>query len=108
MQCKETACFDLKRCLSDLNGVDVAHHENDFQAVIKHLRNFLRVQAGQELPGASALEGEYFTFLGWMTEKKLSEGHTEEEARELPTQERMDEMTLWNQIGRPTEFSELI
>jgi len=100
----ENEPYELKRCLSDLAGVDVEFHRNNFQQVIRKLRNFLRVQAGANLPGAAALEGEYFTFQGWMTEKKIWEGHTEDEATELPTQERLDEMVVWMALGRPSEF----
>lgn len=96
--------YDLKRSLSDLAGVDVAFHRGDFRKVIKALRDFFRVEAGCALPGATALENEYVDFLGWMTEKKINEGHTEEEATELPTQERLEEMVLWNGLGRPTLF----
>ncbi len=100
----ENSPYELKRSLSDLNGVDVAFHKCDFLIVIKKLRDFLRVEAGCSLPGASALEGDYYTFLGWMTEKKIDEGHTEKEAKELPTQERLDEMVAWMTLGRPEEF----
>ena len=96
--------YELKRCLSDLAGVDVEFHRNDFQLVIRKLRDFIRVEVGVNLPGPSALEGEYYTFLGWMTEKKIAEGHTELEATSLPTQERLDEMKEWNQLDRPSEF----
>lgn len=97
--------YELKRCLSDLNGVDVEFHKCDFQLVIRKLRDFLRVEAGCHLPGPSALEGEYFTFQAWMTEKKIHEGHTADEATELPTQERLDEMHAWMELGRPNEFT---
>ncbi|MGJ5620273.1 hypothetical protein [Sulfitobacter sp. MF3-043] len=97
--------YELKRCLSDLAGVDVEFHRDNFELVIEKLRNFLRVQAGCNLPGRSALAGEYYTFQGWMTEKKIFEGHTEAEATELPTQERLDEMKKWMSLARPTEFA---
>lgn len=100
----ENKPYELKRCLSDLNGVDVEFHREDYQLVIKKLRNFLRVEAERELPGATALEDEYATFQGWMTEKKIYEGHTEQEALELPTQERLDEMRAWMTAGRPDKF----
>jgi len=96
--------YELKRCLSDLNGVDVAFHREDYQLIIKKLRDFLRVEANCNLPGATALEDEYAIFQGWMTEKKIHEGHTEKEALDLPTQERLDEMHSWMAQGRPTEF----
>ncbi len=97
--------YELKRSLSDLSGVDAEFHKNDFQMVLRKLRDFLCVEANCKLPGPSALEGEYATFQGWMTEKKISEGHTEKEATELPTTERLDEMIVWNKSGRPSNFS---
>ena len=96
--------YDLKKALSDIAGFDVEFHQDDHQLVIKKLRNFLRVEVGRELPGEKKLYSEYSTFLGWMTEKKISEGHTEEEAIELPTQERLDEMFEWMERGRPSEL----
>jgi hypothetical protein len=101
----ESNPYEIKKCLSDLGGVDVEFHRNNYQMVIKKLRDFLRVEAGCELPGPSAIEGEYVTFQGWMIEKKISEGHTEEEAVELPTQERLDEMISWMEAGRPNCFN---
>jgi predicted nucleotide-binding protein len=96
--------YELKRCLSDLNGVDVEFHKNDFQLALKKLRDFLRVEANCELPGATQLQDEYDDFQAWMVEKKISEGHTEDEALELPTQERLDEMVIWMDMGRPSVF----
>ena len=96
--------YDLKKALSDIAGFDVEFHQGDFQLVIKKLRNFLKVVVGCALPGQAKLENEYYTFLGWMTEKKISEGHTEIEAFELPTQERLDEMYEWMKSGRPSEL----
>ena len=96
--------YDLKKSLSDLAGIDVEYHRDDIQIVTKKLRNFLRVEVGCDLPGATDLLSKYYDFLGWMTEKKISEGHTENEALELPTQERLDEMFEWISSGRPTRL----
>ncbi len=98
--------YELKRCLSDLAGTDVAYHKRDFRKVIKCLRDFFRVEAGCALPGPTALENEYYDFQGWMVEKKINEGHTEEEATQLPTQERLDEMVVWNTLGRPIKLED--
>lgn len=97
--------YDLKKSLSDLAGSDVEYHKNDTQLVVKKLRNFLKVEVGCELPGTTKLLGEYATFLGWMTENKICQGHTEKEALELPTQERLDEMFNWVALGRPAALS---
>jgi len=96
--------YETKRCLSDLNGVDVEFHKNDFQMVTTKLRNFLAVEAECKLPGPSAIQGQYATFLGWMTEKKMAEGHTLTEALELPTQERLTAMSAWIAAGKPSRF----
>lgn len=100
----EKNSYELKRSLSDINGVDVAVHSNDFQKVIRGVRDFLKVEAGCNLPGPAALVDQYSIFLGWMTEKKIYEGHTEEEALELPTQERLEEMKDWVRLDKPDSF----
>ncbi|GGL63528.1 hypothetical protein [Wenxinia marina] len=95
--------YELKRTLSDLAGQDVEFHRNDYQLVFKKLRDFLRVEAGcTELPGTTALISEYDTFQAWMIETKIAEGHTEKEALDLPTRERLDAMQDWMREGRPS------
>lgn len=39
-----------------------------------------------------------------MLEKKLYEGHSEQEALKLPTTERLAEMRLWLAGGRPPAY----
>ena len=97
--------YDLKRSLSDVAGQDVDFHNCDFEQVIRKVRDFFRVEAGVEAPGPSRLISDYVTFLGWMTEKKIHEGHSEDEAVSLPTRERLDEMTAWVGLGMPDEFN---
>lgn len=96
--------YDLKRSLSDIAGQDADWHRNDFEIVIEKVRNFFRVEAQVAAPGPSKLLTDYATFQGWMTEKKMHEGHSEEEAINLPTRERLDEMKGWAALGRPTVF----
>jgi hypothetical protein len=96
--------YDLKRALSDIAGQDAEFHNGDYASVIKKVRAFFRVEAGLNVPGPSKLISDYATFQGWMTEKKIHEGHSEEDAVNLPTRERLDEMKIWNELGRPTEF----
>lgn len=96
--------FDLKQALSDTAGQDVEFHKNEASLVIEKTRNFFRVQLDRALPGGAKLEIEYATFLGWMTEKKISEGHSESAAKRLPTRERLDEMRAWLASGKPDKF----
>ena len=101
----EKTKFELKKCLSDLAGTDVSYHRGDFKLIFKSLRDFFVVEAGCALPGPSAIEGDYYTFQAWMVEKKMFEGHTEQEAVNLPTAERLNEMKTWMQNGRPVVFT---
>ena len=96
--------YELKRCLSDIAGFDIEHHKNDFMILIEKLRNFLVIEGGRNLPGPAKIQGDYITFLGWMTEKKIHEGHTELEALKIPTQERLQEMTIWMNSGMPVGY----
>jgi hypothetical protein len=96
--------YDLKRSLSDVAGQDVDFHNGDYETVIKKVRHFFRVEANARAPGPSKIVSDYATFQGWMMEKKLSEGHSEEEAVGLPTRERLDEMKAWIDLDKPTKF----
>lgn len=96
--------FDLKPALSDIAGQDVESHEGNFQEIIRHVRDFFWAEAGVKAPGPSRIEAGYTTFQGWMTEKKIHEGHSEKQALRLPTLERLHEMKVWNDSGRPAAF----
>ncbi len=96
--------FDLKSSLSDIAGQDVEFHGRDFELVIKRVRDFFRVEANVSAPGRKRLLSDYVTFQGWMTEKKIYEGHSESDAVNLPTRERLDEMQEWVALGKPEDF----
>ena len=96
--------YDLKRALSDIAGQDVTYHKDDFEAVIRHVREFFRVEAKVPAPGPARLISDYATCQGWVFEKKLFEGHSEQEAVKLPTRERLDEMAEWVRLGKPVTF----
>lgn len=102
----ENEPYETKRTLSDLAGVDVEFHRNDYQLLIKKTRDFFRTEAEIAAPGPAKIKAEYETFLGWLTEKKIAEGHSEKEALSLPTSERLDEMKTWVAEGCPPAFSQ--
>ncbi|SFK55598.1 hypothetical protein SAMN04488518_106201 [Pseudovibrio ascidiaceicola] len=104
----EKNAFDLKPTLSDLGGQDVLHHKGNFEEVIRHTRNFLHIETQVHAPGDAKLISEYSTFQGWMYEKKIYEGHSERNIKELPTTERLNEMLIWNQLGRPPIFEPIV
>lgn len=96
--------YDSKKSLSDFAGQDFEHHKGDYEVLIRKVRDFFRVEAGIDAPGVAVLVSDYATFLGWMTEKKISQGHSEKEALKLPTRERLDEMKIWMSLRRPEKF----
>jgi hypothetical protein len=96
---------ELRQAMSDVSGQDVEFHKADYEIVIKRVRDFFRVEAGIEAPGSARLKAQYVTFQEWMTKKKLHEGHTERDALNLPTRERIDEMLAWVALGKPAVFS---
>jgi hypothetical protein len=96
--------YDLKRALSDVAGQDVEHHNDDYEVITRKVRDFFSAEAGIDAPGASRMVKEYATFQGWMTEKKISEGHSEDDALRLPTKERIDEMKSWVAAGKPSSL----
>lgn len=61
---------DLKQAISDIAGLDVAFHRNNFERVIENVRHFFRVEVDPDVPGPSRLKSEYATFQGWLVEKK--------------------------------------
>lgn len=96
--------YDLKRALSDLSGQDVEFHRNDYQNVIKKVRDFLKVEANLNIPGPALIRAQYETFQAWMLELKIHEGHSEREALQLPTRERLEAMKAWVETERPDSF----
>lgn len=96
--------YELNQSLSDLSGTDIEHHRGDYQELIAKTRNFFKVEAGIDAPGPRKIIGDYATFQEWLLKKKISEGHSEEDAKRIPTTERLDEMRAWIGLGNPTEF----
>jgi hypothetical protein len=96
--------YDLKASLSDIAGQDVEFHNGDYERLISKTRDFFRVEAGVRLPGPKKVRADYTTFQGWVVEKKISEGFSEEEALQLPSQERIDEMNIWVRLGLPIKY----
>lgn len=55
--------YRFQRLVSDIGGLDVAHHNNDPARAIASIRNWLRAESGRsDLPGASAMNTRYSNF----------------------------------------------
>lgn len=103
----EQNTYETKRALSDLSGQDVVAHKGRYEEVISKVRDFFRVEAQLELAGPARIKSDYETCLGWITEKKIHEGHSEKNALNLPTSERLDEMRAWLQMDKPERFESI-
>lgn len=97
--------FDLKRALSDTAGHDVFPHEDNLAKLVKLVRDFFRVEAGMNLAGPKALVNEYATCQGWIVEKMIEQGHSEEEALDLPMAEFIDAIGEWIRSVSAETFS---
>ncbi|MHC8509737.1 MAG: hypothetical protein ACYYKD_10190 [Rhodospirillales bacterium] len=98
--------YELKKALSDAAGQDVEWHDDNYKNVIRKVRNFFYVEAGVTgAPGSARVINDYATFQGWMMDKKIYEGHSEADALNLPTRERLDEMQAWIKCGKPSGFT---
>ena len=93
--------FDLKSSLSDIAGQDAECHEDSFELIVQKTRHFLRVEAKIDAPGPKQIIADYAAFQAWYFQKKIGEGHSEEEAINLPTLERIEEMQVWLAMGKP-------
>ena len=93
--------FDLKSSLSDIAGQDAEYHEDSLELIVRKSRHFLKVEAKITAPGPKQIIADYATFQAWLIEKKIGEGHSEDEAIDLPTGERIEEMQVWLSKGKP-------
>lgn len=101
----ERTQYDLKKSLSDMAGQDPVFHEGKYEKVIKLVREFFLAEANcHDIPGPKKIKVDYENFQGWMTDKKLFEGHSKEDALALPTTERLSEMQRWMKQGQPDSF----
>ncbi len=93
--------YDLKKLLSDIAGQDPEFHDDNFQILISKVRNFFSVERELALAGPSKIVADYISFQTWLIEKKIAKGHSEIEALNLPTKERIAEMQEWVMLNIP-------
>lgn len=94
--------YSSKSALSDIAGWDIRCHDARFEKAIKEVRDWLTQEAGVKPVGPSKIRGAYVTFQEWRLEKKLEEGFSKEDLYEYPTNEVLQEMKEWLELGEPT------
>lgn len=97
--------YRYQAALSDLAGCDIQIHNNDFEKVIRVVRNWLVAEAGaaRSVSPTEILNG-YVNFQEWHYEKRLDEGFSEKDIQEYPTPELLESMQEWHLEGRPASF----
>lgn len=97
----ESQRYDYQKSLSDIAGWDIRAHGNDYQQVIRHVRDWLVSQAGAPRKSPTQLLANYATFQEWYIERELAGGATFEDALGYPTMELIGLMQEWVALGRP-------
>lgn len=100
--------YRFQAALSDIAGCDIEVHGAEYEKAIKVVRNWLCDVAEiekVETNGPSAMVGLYTTFLGWLWESRLALGYSEQDIKDLSTNERLSAMKDWIDLERPEEAS---
>lgn len=92
----ETRQFDYRRALSDLSGVDIKHHRNDPQKLIRSVRDWFvetanrkRVESGTEIWYA------FNEFANDFYEDRKANGFGKQDRDFMPTPEYIDAIRQW-------------
>ena len=90
--------YDFQKSLSDISGWDIKHHGGDWQKALVAVRNWLVSHHGTVgATGPSKIMSEYIAFQEWYWEKKRGEGASEDDIKQYPTTEMLNEMQKWKE-----------
>ncbi|WP_171171824.1 hypothetical protein [Ruegeria sp. HKCCA0370] len=95
--------FRYQAAISDLAGRDIQRHDGEYVTAIRAVRKWL-VSSGEfeEVP-ASRVVSEYEDFQEWFLEKKLQDGYSEDDFKDMPTTELLAGMKEWANSGKPRQ-----
>ena len=54
--------YRYQKFLSDISGQDISSHDGNVQTLIRRVRDFLRTQSGDHIPGASTIHDSFLAF----------------------------------------------
>jgi hypothetical protein len=100
----EETRYRFQAALSDISGCDIEAHSGQYDKAMTKVRNWLRQEAGISADGPAKIQGDYVTFQEWNYERKLFRGFSEDDIREYPTFELLEDMQSWVRAGKPFEF----
>lgn len=93
--------YRFQAALSDIAGCDIRTHGAKFDRAMKEVRDWLRQMTETPAPGPARLLSDYVSFQEWDLERKLVQGFSLEDIREIPTWERIEAMKEWIAAGSP-------
>lgn len=92
----ETERYRYMKALSDLNGSDIKHHDNDPTTLVRQVRNWFVEGIGlKKLPSASSIWYEFTDFMSDFYDKRENEGFEKEDLEMMPIPEFIDFMKEW-------------
>lgn len=97
----ETKPFRYQAAISDLAGCDIKSHGDKFESAVRQVRNWIRSEAGNDLPGATGILNAYTDFQEWYYERQLTAGFSDEDIQDYPTSELLAAMVEWVDLGKP-------
>ena len=94
--------YRLQEAISDLAGSDIEAHEGNYQLAVRKVRNWLTNNIA-EIPkvSASLVLAEYEDFQEWHYERQHEKGFSEQDIKDYPTSELLDEMLNWFDLHKP-------
>ncbi len=96
--------YRLKAAMSDLAGSDIEAHQGKHQVAMRKVRNWLTTNVS-DIPelSASTIIAEYEEFQNWYSKRQSDKGFSEQDIKDYPTSELLDEMIVWIDSGRPRD-----
>lgn len=97
----EECQYDYQKCLSDISGWDIRHHQFDYVRLTRIVRDWLVRQAAVEPQGAASIRKNYTDFQEWYWQRETRRGASQEDILEYPTVDVVDAMLEWVGLNRP-------
>ncbi len=96
--------YRLQKTLSDIAGFDPQHHSGDHEKAVTVVRNWLVSEAGAEREAPRKILNAYADFQEWNWERLRSLGFSDDDVRDRPAVEQIDNMREWVSLDRPPSF----
>jgi hypothetical protein len=97
----ETERYRYQAAISDLANVDIEAHADDPPTGMTAVRNWLEIAGPVDMPGPSALWGEFTEFMGDNYDRLKAKGHSDRDIERQPVAQLMAAMRVWHADNPP-------